>query len=84
MSQGATHFVRHVCVCRILSADPSFIQCLESECFGGSSSSFSIINIIPLEKCYRLNSLVFPKVELKQDSERNEKRVVGRVLYGDL
>lgn len=33
------------------------------------SSSFCITNTVPMEKCYRLNFLILPKLEMRQDSK---------------
>lgn len=78
-AEGVCLWVLHPISC----CPHSFRVLSQRECFGGSSSSFHIINIFPLDKGYRLNSLVLPKVEMRQDSERNEKGV-GELLCRNL
>ena len=78
-AQGVCLWVSHP-----ISYCPASLRVLsQRECFGGSCSLFHSINIFPLANGYRLNSLVLPKVEMRQDSKRNEKGV-GELLCGNL
>ena len=62
---------------------PSLIQSLESERMFQRVKFIISHKYFPLDKGYRLNSLVLPKVEMREDSERNEKGV-GELLCGNL